>query len=1413
MHKRMVALLICLAMVLPITVSALDVDTYVSEISIYKDYVFYGAKSGNVMQLDTSNKSGDYVIQESVNGHTVSKIEDGLLYGMNDDIFLQIPETVTTIDNLWATDLSKVTFICEDDSYAGQYAQTNGIKTMTVAENQLRIDSQKFNNKTITVLYNKLPLNQAVEDNVKSNDYRTGDDKVVLTVTEPSTNVTRNEKLDDSGSVAITASDAATLSIGRTGGLTEGHQKYLTQNYNFKDLGNETTVYLEPDTGAAYIKNVFVKYPDENGNIETYDAYHEDCYIDRVSDTQVTIVAEVDWNSHPEGQILLSQTGSEAYFSGNELTCLLKEKFDTAEDLSIIARSTDGTEVEKKLKIASYDTDWNDLSFDFGTLKVPIPDKIPMLGGTTLDIELCEFPLNIAIEDGKVYAVLGLNKLSSEVSYKNHGNGKTTTSSETESTTATERIKGIFEDVKDGVSDAKDSVKKAKTLLNSFKNKRFKPVQSSKTSIAGEVEVLGYLEGSLTPKGLKWTGGGIIIQAEASVGFNGQYSLGPVPMYWTVEFSVSTEGKLDILNIVCSIADIEAQPFQPLGTISLGGEVGGDTGPGVSNILGAGIGIKGNIDLDVMAKQDVWNYELGGGLSVYARAFFALWSWEKSWKVIQGTWAEGNFGRSQEKQSSNFMEIYADSAYNSSSATQAIMEEMYDISSYDVQDQSYFDGTKMFFDNGFNVYSASSDLTPMESNVYKMPQAQLVRLENGTQIMVWIGGVANRPEPNKTAIYYSYMPDNGNWSTPQVISDDGTADFQPVLVSSGNTAWVAWQNLNRTFTTEEAAADTAMETIASSLEICAAQFNGNGFSAAKKVTDNSVYDHSPAIALNKDEGAIYWLQSASNQLFGDDCMTKIMKADLSNGTVATGTAVCEPQHPIKGLAAGATETSTRWAATVDMDDNLLTTEDTELFVDGSRFTNNDVIDSGPVFCDGVLYWYQDGVIYDENYHSMLPQDMQIGTDNFHIYKDENGRTALIYFFSEGAQSEVYGIFADPQKQTVSQPEALTSMKNHTEPGVGYYSEDSGLVIPCEETEVTAGGIQGSEDGSEEYSLPFGQTDLHILTYVEKSQLSIEDVYYDSSRLVAGNSFTVYVLVKNTGVLPAEKYDVVLWDDLGKMPVDPGTSSRNLKVADFRATTALAGGDTAEVALTFKLPEDFDGTYTLTLTPSDGSDGSDEYDENAIKTGAVASESVTLSSQDLMMSTEAYWNGEGKAVVKGTIANAGTKTYSNIPVKLYAVDTDSNEETLITTQNVSLGELEQTVVSVTLDTVDVDMYRMEVSEQEGEINTTNNSDFCVFQESSLVPLSITKLETEGGKIIATVSVSLDDIEADSVGLVAATYRSDGAMIDYTEQSVSEISTYTVEMKSKEAAKVKCFLLDNSTQKPLCEAVEMSVSNDS
>ena len=91
-------------------------------------------------------------------------------------------------------------------------------------------------------------------------------------------------------------------------------------------------------------------------------------------------------------------------------------------------------------------------------------------------------------------------------------------------------------------------------------------------------------------------------------------------------------------------------------------------------------------------------------------------------------------------------------------------------------------------------------------NAAERTRPKLVDLGQERKMLVFIGSDADADEYNKARLMYS-VQNNGEWSTPEIVSDDETVDSTPEVLVKDNKVYIAWADASRKFTQEDSLKD------------------------------------------------------------------------------------------------------------------------------------------------------------------------------------------------------------------------------------------------------------------------------------------------------------------------------------------------------------------------------------------------------------------------------------------------------------------------------------------------------------------------------------------------------------------------------------------------------------------------------
>ena len=160
-------------------------------------------------------------------------------------------------------------------------------------------------------------------------------------------------------------------------------------------------------------------------------------------------------------------------------------------------------------------------------------------------------------------------------------------------------------------------------------------------------------------------------------------------------------------------------------------------------------------------------------------------------------------------------------------------------------------------------------------NSYERADAQLITLRNGAVVLVYLSNDPDKGPYQRTTLMMTTCED-GNWSEPVVVSDDGTADFQPSIAETNDgRVLVAWVSTEADDITE----DTPTVDYLRSMEVFAAfaEIGETGAITVGETTrishdrraeegqDAHYYDANPTVVCDTKSGdaIIYYIKSGS----------------------------------------------------------------------------------------------------------------------------------------------------------------------------------------------------------------------------------------------------------------------------------------------------------------------------------------------------------------------------------------------------------------------------------------------------------------------------------------------------------------------------------------------------------------------
>lgn len=244
-----------------------------------------------------------------------------------------------------------------------------------------------------------------------------------------------------------------------------------------------------------------------------------------------------------------------------------------------------------------------------------------------------------------------------------------------------------------------------------------------------------------------------------------------------------------------------------------------------------------------------------------------------------------------------------------------------------------------------------------------------------------------------------------------------------------------------------------------------------------------------------------WQENEDNDWFGATGSRIVCQTYRPVTSWGSETVLYSGLNSLNSVAADYVDGTLHVAYAMDMDGDLTTSDDIEIFVDGQRVTNNDTADTNVCYVNHVLYWYSDGTLMADGQAVLEPQTVAL-SDRF-VIVDDNGVKALLFTQTEGLCSTLYVSWCDGG--VWCEPVALTDGTEYLYDFTAAVDSEGILSIVLCATAV--------DESAEE---PYGENALRFLTVTPGCDLVLEAAETDGSTYVVGKDQVFDLTVSNCG---------------------------------------------------------------------------------------------------------------------------------------------------------------------------------------------------------------------------------------------------------------------------------------------------------
>lgn len=732
-----------------------------------------------------------------------------------------------------------------------------------------------------------------------------------------------------------------------------------------------------------------------------------------------------------------------------------------------------------------------------------------------------------------------------------------------------------------------------------------------------DLKVYGYAEATV-PYNNQLSG---TLCVELSGGYSGEGQVVGTPIVYAIDFTGTITGTGNIvLNFDSSAKNSAKIGMKGELELSLYG------GVGVAYLISGGfygsggLGVSGSIY--PFETSGFENFYLKGSIGVQGRLLGA----QVKFPILKGTYDIYKRDTSTIR-----------SARSSGEVTD-VQELLSDYDSYEAISRDSYDEQEFWDGNAVSTQASSGERTLVSNGYPEMAPAMFTC--GSDTVMVFLNDAKGRDTADKSALYYSvYNAAKNTWSTPALVADNKTADFNPQVATDGTHAWVVWNDASSSLKGVD-----GITAISAKTEVAAAAYDSttHSFKAQETLTSNNTYEIQPQITVVNSNPAITWTVNSKGDLWRAEGTNSIYVAQKSGSSWPTKNLV-SVKESIQGDAVGTIgstlyyaystgtldQGSARKGYIVDVQSGSRTSLEGEQ-IENLRFGN--------IGGENALLWTDTaGTLYTRDKSSQTAvnafENGGITGNVRQVIKGENGDAAILFTKNGENCANAYVIYYDGQNKKWSGITQLTDAADYVEQIQGAFVNGK-LVLTYNKRKID---ISKENDNG---------TNNLISKRIDhgKTELKAESVSFDTSKVKAGESLDLTVSVKNQG-------DKTCTGETVKI------LKGNTVVLEISADKTILSGETAEIPVKFTLPADLKRTeYRVQVTEK----GSAANVSDSLKT------SVVIGSANFRVQTKTYKN-EDMYTMAATVFNNG---YASGPVtaifydplnpeKVYAQQTMTN----------------------------------------------------------------------------------------------------------------------------------------------------------
>ena len=455
----------------------------------------------------------------------------------------------------------------------------------------------------------------------------------------------------------------------------------------------------------------------------------------------------------------------------------------------------------------------------------------------------------------------------------------------------------------------------------------------------------------------------------------------------------------------------------------------------------------------------------------------------------------------------------------------------------------------------------TTSVTALETAVFPHSDPHIDR-SGGPVALTFVRDNTGRSSINRTEAVLSRW-DGAQWSAPQSIADDGTADFHPRVVSfPDGSALVVWENVGQVLSDSTPFADALPH-----FDIGAAFYDSETrqWRAPADLARNTYLDRSPRVAgPSRTDAIAMWVSNIGNSLLGSSSAPNTIWSSRWNGTGwSTAQLVATVPYPLLKYDLAYDGANALVALSLDVDGDTSTIEDHELFTvtgNGStwgaltRATSDAVPDDNPQLArtgaDLRLLWLHGGDIRAAvgtdvaGARTVAAPTYSSNVAGFKLSAGEDGKLAVLWIEPTANDADVFAVFYDPAFDVWGDPVQLTNDNGLEANLAAVFDTLDHLSLVYNRTT----GQSGSTPSGAAVPPHVAETDLISLRHALGVDLAVTPGSVTASN-DADQSFTLGARIDNLGELAVQNVTVTFYDG------DPAAGGRSVAVVTTGGTLA------------------------------------------------------------------------------------------------------------------------------------------------------------------------------------------------------------------------------------------------------------------